>query len=151
MHGATLFANPKRQGMRKGLVSPICTCAYLWRNFTASTFYWHMSDNAWCNHNTGVLFPHTSSDAEDLDHCLLYALQRLDSSEVRHKPTCKQRFEIESVYRGDNMFVWYLPEIINLLPEASSRYTIVCQCRLCPCNAEQSNTVFAPNTSSAQA
>ena len=48
-------------------------------------------------------FSHTSSDAEDPDHCLSYALQRLDSHELRSKP--EQRSSIESVYREGRLWV----------------------------------------------
>ena len=51
-------------------------------------------------------FLHTS-DAEEPHH-LPFALQLLDSPELRPKP--EQRFAIESVYRGKEIFVWYLWE-----------------------------------------
>ena len=50
------------------------------------------------------LFSHTSSDVEDPDHCPSYALHQLDSPELRPKP--KQRYAIESVYRGEDAFGW---------------------------------------------
>ena len=80
----------------------------------------HIIDTRSTNNNTAVLFSRTS-DAEDPDHCLLYALQQLDSPELRPKP--EQWFTIESVYRGKDVFGWYLQEIINSLLDASSRYT----------------------------
>ena len=42
-------------------------------HFNASAYYWHTSDNVWRNNTAGV-FSHTSSNAEDLDVCLSYAL-----------------------------------------------------------------------------
>ena len=47
-----------------------------------------------------------SSDAEDLDRCLSYALQWLVSPELKCKP--EQWSVIESVYRGRAFFVWLL-------------------------------------------
>ena len=64
-----------------------------------------------------------SSDAEDQDRCLLYALQWLDNPELRPKP--EQRSAIESVYRGKDVFGWYLRETSDSLLDASSRYTIL--------------------------
>ena len=68
-------------------------------------------------------FSHTSSDAEDLDRCLSYALQRLDSPEMRPKP--EQQSAIESAHRGKDVFGWYLRGIIDSSLYASSRYTIL--------------------------
>ena len=66
-----------------------------------------------------AFFLHTSSNAEDLDCCLLYALKWVNSPELIPNP--EQQSAIESVYRGKDIFVWYLQEIIDLLPHASCR------------------------------
>ena len=88
-------------------------------------------------------------DEEDPDCYFLYALQRLDSPELRPKP--EQRSTIESVYREKDVFVWYLCEIIDLSPDISSRYMILSiHLRTIPIVLNNAMLFFSPSTSPAQ-